>query len=235
MCLSGFSDGGMYCGKACSTAADCPAGFDCIEIGGAPANQCVPASMDCSDIPECANDDDCPEGMICVDGTCVEDTTPECYDDDDCPEGEICVDGECVPDPSPHLPWCSICSTHEECGGPDDLCLGGFVDGTSRCGISCDSVYGDCGEGKICYHFDDAPDQCIPEDMDCTGSTGECETDADCPPGQVCQDGTCVTPSELRMVSGCGCTLAGAPGRGAGLAILLALVMCLWGLARRRP
>ncbi len=233
LCLGGFADGGMYCGAACTTAAECPTGFTCIEIGGAPSNQCVPASMDCSTIPDCVTDDDCPDGEICVDGACVPDTTPECTTDDDCPDGEICVDGSCVPDTSPHLPWCSVCTSHEECGGPDDLCLGGFVDGTSRCGISCDSVWGDCGEGKTCFPFEGLPSQCIPEDMDCSSTPDGCASDADCPPGQVCNGGTCVVISDVVMVSGCGCTLAGARAS-AGLAIVLALLLVCAGLLRRR-
>ena len=188
LCLGGFPDGGMYCGGACSVPADCPSGFDCIEIGGAPVNQCVPSDFDCSSItPECDTDDDCPAGEICDGGRCVEET-PDCVTDEDCPLGEICRDGECIPDPSPHLPWCAECTSHEECGDSDDLCLGGFIDGTSRCGISCESVGGNCGEGNTCYHFDDLPDQCIPASMDCSP---DCSTDDDCPPGQHCVDGHC--------------------------------------------
>jgi MYXO-CTERM domain-containing protein len=189
--------------------------------------------MDCSDIPECVVSGDCPEGYVCVDGVCVEDTTPECYGDGDCPEGYICVDGRCVEDTSPHLPWCSVCTTHEECGWEDDLCLGGFVDGTSRCGTSCASVGGDCGEGKVCYEFEGLPSQCIPEDMDCRDIPDECTSDSDCPPGQVCDGGTCVAISDLTMVSGCGCSLTGASSA-AGAGLLLALVILCAGLVRRR-
>ena len=143
------------------------------------------------------------------------------------------MDGFCVPDTSPHLPWCSVCTAHEECGGTDDLCMSGFVDGTSRCGISCLSVYGDCGEGKTCFPFEGLPDQCIPEDMDCSNIPDECATDADCPPGQICVDGTCIETYELRMTSGCGCSLINT-GHPAGLALVFALALGLWGLQRRK-
>ena len=235
LCLGGFADGGMYCGASCTTGADCPTGFTCIEVGGAPTNQCVPATMDCSDIPECVVSGDCPEGYVCVDGVCVEDTTPECYGDGDCPDGYICVDGRCVEDTSPHLPWCSICTTHEECGWADDLCIGGFVDGTSRCTISCDSVYGDCGEGKNCWDPGGGmPPQCVPDDMDCSEGPEGCTTDADCPPGHVCDGGTCVLLQDLTMVSGCGCSIPGSRST-TGLGILIALALLgAAGLLRRR-
>ena len=65
---------------------------------------------DCSiTIVECVDDADCPNGEVCVDGTCVDATptptpTPECTDDNDCPPGQVCVDGRCVdttPTPTP--------------------------------------------------------------------------------------------------------------------------------------
>jgi MYXO-CTERM domain-containing protein len=231
LCLSGFTDGGMYCGASCGTAADCPGGYDCIDVGGAPTRQCVPGTFDCSNIPDCLTDTDCPEGQVCIDGACVPE--PDCYTDGDCPEGEVCRDGVCIPDPSPHLPWCAVCTSHEDCGGPDDLCISGFVDGSSRCGISCDSVWGDCGEGKVCYPFDDAPDQCIPADMDCSSPPEGCVEDSDCPPGQVCSGGVCVAISSFRMVSGCGCSFAGSGPDAGGMALVLAALVCL-GLVRRR-
>jgi Cys-rich repeat protein len=232
LCLSGFPDGGMYCGKACASPADCPTGYDCIAVGGAPSSQCVPATWDCHDIPECLENDDCVAPLICLDGACVPE--PDCYTDDDCPEGEICQDGACIPDPFPHLPWCSVCTSHDDCGGPDDLCMGGFVDGSSRCGVSCDSVGGDCGPGKLCYHFEDAPDQCIPDDMNCSDIPPDCASDADCAPGQVCSGGTCIdVVADLVMVSGCGCSLPGARPA-PGLALALALALACGVLLRRR-
>lgn len=46
-CLTGFPDGGTYCGLACSDESDCPVGYECRHISGASSNQCVPLDMEC--------------------------------------------------------------------------------------------------------------------------------------------------------------------------------------------
>ena len=196
LCLGGFPDGNMYCGRECASPADCPPCYNCTPISGSPVNQCIPVDFDCV-TPACATDEDCASGEVCQDCNCVP-PPPECTVDEDCPPGEVCRDGTCIPDPSPHLPMCSVCTTHEDCGGPDDLCLGGFVDGTTRCGVSCASVGGSCGTNNVCFDFPDpaVPDQCVPSDMDCTP---DCSTDVDCPPGERCVGGYCTNlcdPSE---------------------------------------
>jgi MYXO-CTERM domain-containing protein len=186
-CVTGFTDGLDYCGVRCIISSDCPFGFHCIGVGGT-QRQCVPTDNDCATPPEqeCWTDDDCDEGYYCELGYCYPE--PECLTSDDCPEGEICVDDECVPDPAPHLPLCSECTRHSECGYMDDLCLGGFLDGTMRCGVSCDSMGGDCGEGLICYELEGLPDQCIPATFDCTTF---CTADDECPDGEHCEEGRC--------------------------------------------
>jgi MYXO-CTERM domain-containing protein len=69
--------------------------------------------------PECENDEDCPEGQVCVDGECVEATptnTPIgfCNDNEDCPEGQVCVNNRCVtPTPSPTP--IGYCEDTEDC------------------------------------------------------------------------------------------------------------------------
>lgn len=225
-CLSGFPDGGAYCGAQCTTDTNCPTGFSCMEVSGSTVFQCIPDSMDCSSTPpecttdsdcptgeicdggecvpdtttDCATDADCPAGYVCDGGTCVPDTTPDCYTDADCPPGTVCDGGTCVTDPSPHLPMCSVCEDHEDCGGPSDLCMGGFVDGTTRCGVACENVGGDCGEGNVCFDFPDLPDQCVPASMDCTP---DCTTDAECPPGEHCQGGYCTNFCDPRDGTSC--------------------------------
>lgn len=61
----------------------------------------------------CAGDTDCPTGMVCEDGTCV-DSAPGCTGDSDCPTGEVCDSGSCVP------------ATQPECSGDSD-CPSGMV------------------------------------------------------------------------------------------------------------
>ncbi|PKN54094.1 MAG: hypothetical protein CVU56_28415, partial [Deltaproteobacteria bacterium HGW-Deltaproteobacteria-14] len=41
-------DDGEFCAKACDSAADCNAGFDCVEVAGAASEQCVPVSGSCT-------------------------------------------------------------------------------------------------------------------------------------------------------------------------------------------
>jgi len=198
-CVSGFSDGGTYCGARCIVSSDCPFGFHCIGIGGG-VMQCTPTDNDCATPPEreCYEDADCPDGYYCELGYCYE--SPECLTSDDCPDGEICVDDECIPDPNPHLPLCSECSSHRECGEHDDLCLSGFLDGTMRCGVSCESMGGDCGAGFMCYELTDLPSQCVPVTFDCTTY---CTSDDDCPGGAVCEEGRCVDACDPSDASSC--------------------------------
>ncbi len=199
-CLSGFPDGNAYCGQECAATSDCPTGYSCLDVGDSTVRQCVPDDFDCINNPECATSADCPAGYVCDGGTCVPETVPECTTSADCPAGYICDGGTCVPDPSPHLPMCSLCTSHEECGGPSDLCMGGFVDGTSRCGVACENVGGDCGDGNVCFDFPDLPDQCVPATMDCTP---DCSTDAECPTGEHCEGGYCTSFCDPRGGSSC--------------------------------
>ena len=72
-------------GPECASDEDCPEGEICIN--GVCTPPCEPLS--CGSSSDCgpnANGGDC----VCIDGTCAE---PECASDEDCPEGEICVDG----------------------------------------------------------------------------------------------------------------------------------------------
>ena len=42
------------------------------------------------------NNDDCPDGQVCVNNHCVTPTpTPRCRTNNDCPDGQVCVDGMC--------------------------------------------------------------------------------------------------------------------------------------------
>ena len=43
-------------------------------------------------------EDECPEGQVCQNGTCVPNPTKACVNDKNCPVGFICVNGQCVVD-----------------------------------------------------------------------------------------------------------------------------------------
>ena len=161
----------------------------------------------------CADDADCGEQEICVDGECV--TPPECQTDEDCAGAEICVDGECVTPPE--------CQTDEDCPGAE-TCIDGECVPPGECQADADCEDDDacttdvCDPGAGCLHvpidscFDGDPctvDSCNPEigcvyePLDCEDgdpctinecADGECITTAiDCPEGQVCEDGECVS------------------------------------------
>lgn len=170
-CLTGFPDGNLYCGMNCTSDTDCGAGNKCFDLGGG-IKQCLPETLDCSgSAVQCTTDEQCPSGYTCQDGSCVPVSPPECTDDSQCMTGYVCQDGRCVPDTSAHLPICSECTSDDECGYDNDLCITTYPDGTtfpdgkSYCGRWCES--GDCGAGYECFTFSDKPAQCLPSDHVC--------------------------------------------------------------------
>jgi len=159
----------------------CPNGF-MTDPNGCPICRCVE--------DECQTDDDCPlfpwtdQIPRCVDGRCVfEDFY--CDENTPCPEGFECIHGPCE---SCTEDGCPPCPGHcepieiDECG-PDRPCPEGML-----CVIECWGF--DCEPGS-----DDCPPECDPETGECevhcvgrcVAETVECETDDDCPPGQVCE------------------------------------------------
>ncbi len=155
---------------------------------------------DNNDVPvpgECADRDECDEGMICLDGYCT-----HCSRDRDCLEYEQCdpVRLICVPLDD----WGLDCDTHDECA------LGEFcVQGLCRSGDEVTPCANDaeCPAGRYCNMdrlvceedlgcFDDS--RC-PEDYYCNTGTGRCERSCTeetaeelCPEGFICHGGRCV-------------------------------------------
>ena len=172
---------GDHCGPCqsglCVDDDDCGEGQICVD------GQCITPSG-------CQTDEDCAEAEICVDGECV--TPPGCQTDEDCTEGEICVNGECVPP--------SECQTDEDCDD-NDACTTDVCDPGSGCiHVPIDT----CVDGDPCTVDSCDPEiGCVHEPLDCEDGDpctindcfeGECTTAAiDCPEGQVCEDGECVS------------------------------------------
>ncbi|MBW2262636.1 MAG: hypothetical protein JRG91_11735 [Deltaproteobacteria bacterium] len=77
-CFDDAGDG--FCTEPCADGA-CPEGTVCVESLGEPL--CL---------PECDTDEDCGEGMACVDGVCH----PACETDEDCNGDYVCEYGGCV-------------------------------------------------------------------------------------------------------------------------------------------
>jgi len=92
---------------------------------------------------------------------------------------------------------CQPCETHDDCGGPDDYCLRNSDNGEVFCAVACQG--GVCPDGFTCLHVSGTgieADQCVPISGSCAGlpvPTGGCNPA--CQGGQVCQNGSCVTPA----------------------------------------
>jgi MYXO-CTERM domain-containing protein len=160
---------------------------------------------------QCQNDEDCPDGQVCVDGECVTATptrtaTPigYCTGDDDCPDGQVCVNNMCVT-PTPTRTPIGYCT------GDDD-----------------------CPDNQVCVD-----NMCVTPTPTPT-PIGYCTDNEDCPDGQVCVNNMCVTvtPTARKKSGGGGCSCEidpGARGRsGDVLAVLLpALILALRWRRRR--
>lgn len=97
--------------------------------------------------PRCRENEDCPDGQVCVDGECVTPTpspTPTgCSNNDDCPDGQVCVNNHCVtPTPTP-----TGCTNNDDC--PDgQVCVNNHCvtpTPTPRCRTN-----NDCPDGQVC-------------------------------------------------------------------------------------
>ncbi|MBI4817774.1 MAG: hypothetical protein HY791_16050 [Deltaproteobacteria bacterium] len=144
--------------------------FRCLNGNCGPGAVCDPAldaCVDCLDDSQCPNGEHCSPSRTCE--TCLSDahcTSPSrplcdpsrlecvgCRDASDCPQGELCDPGlgVCVRPAARDL--CDPCTDDDQCGGPDDLCVGlidaagmSFID--RACGIDCANL--SCPSGFEC-------------------------------------------------------------------------------------
>jgi len=169
-------DVSCWCGYACAQTSDCPgagAGWTCFDIGTAmgqdPYFTCIP--IEGLEQPEgCTSDADCPEGLTCLDGACV-DTQVYCRTDADCPAGMLCAEGLCVVPEGP--------------GAAGDLCAPALG---CQAGLECllfDETHGycagtcDCSAGSGC----EAPAECMWTDGQSCWCGYACAVTSDCPGG----------------------------------------------------
>ncbi len=102
----------------------------------------------------CNDNNDCPEGEMCTNGTCSPD---DCDDDNDCPQGEACYDGSCDPASSSASSQgggtSSVNSCLHICGNGTRECTEECDDGNTRnndgCNGGCFVEGGECGDGII--------------------------------------------------------------------------------------
>lgn len=76
-------------GENCEFDTECCDTEQCVE------GTCKPRPK----VPACGSASECPKGMACLEGECVDD--PGCDDDTDCPSGEVCLEGVCSVPPEP--------------------------------------------------------------------------------------------------------------------------------------
>lgn len=188
LCIN-YGDGDFFCGRTCTSAAQCDAGQDCREVSGG-GRQCVGivgGTPSCDDAG-CTNDDQCTGDLICdVDS------------------------GECV-EPGELQPLGAPCGGHGECAS--SLCVPG-ADGSFVCsqicgesagsacpsGFYCDiDAFGLCGEGlcRAGAAGAGAIGAACSGDGDCSTLmclAGRCEqpcsgpSDTSCPAGYACESG----------------------------------------------
>lgn len=164
---------------------------------------------------ECDDDDDCGEGMICIDGVCDIEDSPDtgpdtgeegCVDDLDCGDGTCregddgcigdvcnletgeCEVGECVPDCGPDEEEINCRCIPDECSSNDE-CLGRICDG----GV-CRPCLSDaeCAGSQVC-------------DGGFCSPGPDCTDDDDCRPHEECSDDqTCVERPDCTFDDDCG-------------------------------
>lgn len=126
-----------------------------------------------------------------------------------CPAGYECVSGTCEVIMGDGM-FCSPCSTNDECGGAEDLCVG-YPDGARYCGVSCFSD-GDCpGSDAVCAPLRSGGRQCarrVGDTFSCAGIMPMgCRNDSECDPTERCVVSTGVCePRPAGAPLGAACT-----------------------------
>ncbi len=143
----------------------------------------------------CATADDCAEsGALCAcDGSCVVPTGKACTEDRNCGVPNWC--NPCTGHCEPQAALCEPCAGEHGCVD-QGACLP-FASGGNFCGLACVTDVA-CPAGYHCRtiaHID--LKQCTPDSGRCD-ALGLCQTDGDCPVGEICQD--------VKKTCGPGCT-----------------------------
>ena len=179
-CLQ-YPTGGLYCGKLCSSQADC-GGDRCVNVSG--TGQCIrvdptTGSPSCTTAPTgCDNDSDCRSDEVCNMSTGACEPAPMGSGlGEPCEDNTGCASGLCLPTPSG-----TVCS--RSCDWLDV--------GSCPSGFYCDGdAVGACGTGACLAGAAGA------------GDLGDaCDSDTDCA-SLYCATGVCATPCIPGGASGC--------------------------------
>jgi len=176
-CPNGFMTDPNGC-PICQCVEECQTDEDCLLPWSDQLARCIDGQCVYEELA-CDSDDQCPEGYICEivcvgGGTTCDPDDPNCAPDDNCdPATGECYEecfGRCVPQSEPG------CQSDADCP-PGYTCLmecwtQPCDPATGECPDDCDPTTGECPsfcEGR-----------CVPEAL-------ECQSDADCPDGYVCE------------------------------------------------
>ena len=189
LCLLEAATNRKFCGKACADSIDCPRGAACNDVNG--RKQCQPSQNPLTP----------GEAAICSDFRgCTPDLLRRCDSNSDCGDsGEQRCDlsvGLCVAveqvcpfgtacDPRNRI-CVSECTTDSDCGDADLRCINRICEPTSECRQD-----SDCASNKVCS---------VPPGQTVGQCQPFCQTDANCPLGQLCKKGA---DNRYRCEAGC--------------------------------
>ncbi len=148
----------------------------CVTAGCLDNELCNERTGVCEPQPECINNDQCDNELVCRNQKCV----PECTKDNECNGELICRNQKCVPE----------CTQDNECDGE-------LVCRNQKCVPECQTDQ-NCPDNLVCRN-----QKCVPEcthDDDCEGfllcqnsiCVPECINDFHCPGTSVCLEDHCV-------------------------------------------
>jgi hypothetical protein len=200
VCVAFAAGGTASCLDSCAAGDGCRDGYVCLTQGGVCFPEC--SVMGCSagyvcgttgECGPCTVSQDCPAGLSCVDGQCLDPTPPALSPvGGPCVEAADCVGGAnaaCLPEPEFPNGYCLV----EDCaqvGCPEGSTCYQLQNGGTACLADC-TTDPDCAQDNICAGVD--AKYCLPA----------CQF-IGCPPEVVCQpDGHC-GPGGQQVLAGVG-------------------------------
>ncbi len=169
-----------YCAVPCEEHGKCPENYTCTSIQG--SMYCRPSDGYCGPLPAGCRTTGCPEGQYCNTQT-----------------------NTCETMPAEGLGYCEPCTTNDECGGPEDLCLPDST-GNTFCGVDCSDDQPCTMTNSYCMRIseDGSQKQCFPFSRTCPTASADCRETGVCEDGLVCEQasGQCV-PADCRTNTTC--------------------------------
>lgn len=188
----GGSGDASRCGSSCAKSSDCPAQFECVDVGAGEAlRQCVPQGRDCEDV--CIGVECGPTGFCnSQTGDCLPQfaTCASCTSDAQCGASRA----ECASLPGPS------CDSRADCVLPGASCVKGTCE-VRYCLTRCGAEEASCSTAERCTEVEDGLSLCVPATLACED---RCE-EVTCDVGEYCDpvSGSCSPRSADYCQSGC--------------------------------